>query len=617
MRIPISVKLILMTVFLLLSVTIPIAIQSSDEFQKNSMQRETAINRELAESRARQLENVIMNLVDKITLSARILIKPGAIESSVVSEEFTINFNNDSDFISLEVYLLDGVSKKMLVQQIKDKALIPFSLSKDYIARLRDTRDQQKFPFNSVIEDKGHVVLLNSSGLPGKEPAMITVGLPLYKDPQGRITHIAIAEVQLSIFQKPFEKRSASSFFVTDRNGVVLAHSNPVEATSKLTKASSKIFQYAQKSASPSAVLTYLDAESEKELLGAYAKTSFDATVFSTIELEKVLAPALKVRYEAFKIAGYFLSATLFLVFLASLTLTSPLETLAGLIGYVSKGNFNVKATTQIKSYFRDEVSELAKAFDNMIEGLKERDKVKNLFNKFHGSSITDDLMKGDLSLGGSNKDVIIFFSDIRGFTAFSEKRPPEEVVEMLNEYFGVMVGIINRHHGVVDKFIGDAIMAVWGAPKSTPKDAHHAVRACLEMRKALDELNAKRQQRNQPPINIGMGLHSGRAISGTIGSTERMEYTVIGNTVNTGSRIEASTKAFGADLLISETVMEKIGEDFKVEYVGSAEVKGRSEPLKLFKVRGYKTESGTYVEIKTPYSDYEPESADKVKIAA
>lgn len=617
MRIPISVKLIVMTVCLLLGVTIPIAIQSSDEFQKNSVQRETAINRELAESRARQLENVIMNLVDKVTLSARILIKPGAIEASPISEEFSVNFNNDSDFISLEVYLLDGVSKKMLTQQIKEKALQPFNLTKDYIAQLRDIRDRQKFPFSSVVEDKGHVILLNSSGTPGKEPSMITVGLPLYKDKQGRITHIAIAEVQLSLFQKPFEKRSASSFFVTDRNGVLLAHSNPLEAVKKLSKANSKIFQYALKSAAPSAVLTYDDADVDKELLGAYSKTSFGATVFSTIETEKVLAPAQKVRYEAFKIAGYFLSATLFLVFLASLTLTSPLEALASLIGYVSKGNFNVKATSQIKTLFKDEVSELAKAFDNMIEGLKERDKVKNLFNKFHGSSITDDLMKGDLSLGGSNKDVIVFFSDIRGFTAFSEKRPPEEVVEMLNEYFGVMVGIINRHHGVVDKFIGDAIMAVWGAPKSTEKDAHHAVRACLEMRKSLEELNARRINRGQPPINIGMGLHSGRAISGTIGSNERMEYTVIGNTVNTGSRIEASTKAFGADLLISETVMEKIGDDFKIEYVGSAEVKGRSEPLKLFKVRAYKSETGDFVEVKTAYSDYEPESADKVKIAA
>jgi len=276
-----------------------------------------------------------------------------------------------------------------------------------------------------------------------------------------------------------------------------------------------------------------------------------------------------------------------------------------------------VKASTQLKSFIKDEVTELASAFDNMTEGLKERDKVKNLFNKFHGSSVTDDLMKGDLSLGGSSKDVVIFFSDIRGFTAFSEKRPPEEVVEMLNEYFGVMVGIINKNHGVVDKFIGDAIMAVWGAPKSSEKDAHHAVTACLEMRKALEELNVKKLARNQPAINIGMGLHSGLAISGTIGSNERMEYTVIGNTVNTGSRIEASTKAFGADLLISDTVLERVGEDFKTEYVGAAEVKGRSEPLKLFKVRGYKAQSGEYVDVTTPYSDYEPEHADKVKIAS
>ncbi len=381
--------------------------------------------------------------------------------------------------------------------------------------------------------------------------------------------------------------------------------------------ASTKMFEYAQKSASPSAVLSFHDPELDKDFLGAYAKTSFGATVFSTIETEKVLAPAQKVRLEAFKIAGYFLSITLFLVFIVSLSLTSPLENLAGLIELVSKGNFNVKASSKIKGYFKDEVTELATAFDNMTEGLKERDKVKNLFNKFHGSSITDDLMKGDLSLGGSNKDVVIFFSDIRGFTAFSEKRPPEEVVEMLNEYFGVMVGIINKNHGVVDKFIGDAIMAVWGAPKSSPKDAHYAVTACLEMRKALNDLNTKRIAKNQPAINIGMGLHSGRAISGTIGSNERMEYTVIGNTVNTGSRIEASTKAFGADLLISETVFEKIGDAFKTEYVGSAEVKGRSEPLKLFKVRAYKTDTGHYVEVKTPYSDYEPEKADKVKISA
>ncbi len=113
------------------------------------------------------------------------------------------------------------------------------------------------------------------------------------------------------------------------------------------------------------------------------------------------------------------------------------------------------------------------------------------------------------------------------------------------------------------------------------------------------------------------MGLHAGSAISGTIGSDERMEYTVIGNTVNTGSRIEASTKAFGSDLLISDTVYDRIKDDFKTEYAGAAEVKGRSEALKMYKVRAYKGENGEWVDVRTPYSDYEAEKADKVKIAS
>jgi adenylate cyclase len=278
----------------------------------------------------------------------------------------------------------------------------------------------------------------------------------------------------------------------------------------------------------------------------------------------------------------------------------------------VSKGNFDVKATAHVKSH--DEVGDLAKAFDHMTDGLKERDKVKSLFSKFHGSSVAEDLINKDIGVGGQSKEVVVFFSDIRGFTAFSEKRKPEEVVAMLNEYFAVMVGIINKHGGVVDKFIGDAIMAIWGAPKGSDRDPHNALRACIEMRRGLEKLNEARIARGEPALMIGMGLHAGTAISGTIGSDERMEYTVIGNTVNTASRIEASTKAFGADLLVTDDVISRVGEEFIVDYAGSAEVKGRSDALKMYKIRGY-VENGEKHVVKTPYSDYEAEGADKVKV--
>ncbi|RYZ80847.1 MAG: adenylate/guanylate cyclase domain-containing protein, partial [Proteobacteria bacterium] len=334
--------------------------------------------------------------------------------------------------------------------------------------------------------------------------------------------------------------------------------------------------------------------------------------VISMVSEELILEPAQDAKRQAFLIMGLVLSGALFFIFLFSMSLTSPIEKLAQLIEVVSKGNFDVKATASVKSH--DEVGDLAIAFDHMTVGLKERDKVKSLFSKFHGSSVAEDLINNDIGVGGQNKEVVVFFSDIRGFTSFSEKRNPEEVVAMLNEYFAVMVGIINRNGGVVDKFIGDAIMAIWGAPKGTDRDSNKALKACIEMRQGLNQLNENRIARGEEPIMIGMGLHAGRAISGTIGSDERMEYTVIGNTVNTASRIEASTKAFGSDLLVSEDVIARVGTEFITDYAGAAEVKGRSEALKMFKVRGY-VENGVEVLVKTPYSDYAAEGADKVKI--
>jgi adenylate cyclase len=298
---------------------------------------------------------------------------------------------------------------------------------------------------------------------------------------------------------------------------------------------------------------------------------------------------------------------------LFSITLTSPIEKLVDVTRQVAAGNFEVHA--DIHSH--DEVGELGKSFDTMVDGLRERDKMKNVLNKFHGSSVTDDLLKGDLELGGKKKRVTVFFSDIRDFTKFSEGHTPEEVVEMLNEYFEIMVGIVTKNHGVVDKFVGDAMMAIWGAPNTTGEDEMFAMKACLEMRAALEKLNELRVSRGHSEIKIGMGLNSGDAISGTIGSSERMEYTVIGDTVNTASRVESSTKAFGTDLLISGETMAIVESRFITEFAGAAEVKGKAEPLKMYKVRGYIREDGTHEIVQTKYSDYEAGDADKVKKVA
>ncbi len=281
---------------------------------------------------------------------------------------------------------------------------------------------------------------------------------------------------------------------------------------------------------------------------------------------------------------------------------------------FLSSSESKFLAKDRIKS--RDEVGDLALSFDTMVTGLNERKKMQNVLYKFHGSSITKEILSSEIELKGTSKDVTIFFSDIRGFTDFSEGHTAEEVVLMLNEYFEVMVSIITKNGGVVDKFIGDAIMAVWGVPHKTDSDAENAVRACLEMRIALSELNDKRISKSLSPIKIGIGLHSGIVVSGTVGSSERMEYTVIGDNVNTASRIEAATKNFGTDFLISDEVFNRTIGKFVTLVAGNVEVQGKTAPLKLYKVSGFINENGIPVIINTAYSSFEASKDKKVKMA-
>jgi adenylate cyclase len=168
-----------------------------------------------------------------------------------------------------------------------------------------------------------------------------------------------------------------------------------------------------------------------------------------------------------------------------------------------------------------------------------------------------------------------------------------------------------------VDKFVGDAIMAIWGVPFSTEWDTHLAVRACLAMREELSRLNELRISRGQVPLKIGMGLNRGPLIAGNIGSEEKMEFTVIGDTVNTASRLESMTKAYGTDLLISSRILDEIRDEFIVEECEAGKVKGKSEALQVFKVKGYyEAKTKKPILIETAYSSYAAEKSDKVEAA-
>lgn len=307
------------------------------------------------------------------------------------------------------------------------------------------------------------------------------------------------------------------------------------------------------------------------------------AALITTVNEDIAFEAVRWARITTILIALLIMTTAILFIYFFSRTISDPLKRLVAATQRIRAGHYD----THVENASRDEVGELTQAFNEMTDGLREREQLKGAFRKFVNEEVAKMVMKGDLALGGESKVATVFFSDIRSFTSISEKMTPAEVVEFLNEYMTLMVEIIHRHGGVVDKFIGDAIMAVWGAPISRPNDAENAVSAALEMRAVLHKFNEGRGSRTKPIIRIGMGLNTGEVLAGQIGSNDRLEYTVIGDTVNLASRMEGLNKTFGTDILITQNTYELVKKKFACHMLHKVKVKGKAEAQRVYAVLG------------------------------
>lgn len=224
----------------------------------------------------------------------------------------------------------------------------------------------------------------------------------------------------------------------------------------------------------------------------------------------------------------------------------------------------------------------------DIISKEKENKEIKKIF----GQQVSNDVMeyllidKNSLTLGGELKEVTILFSDIRGFTTFSEKNAPHETVLVLNEYLTAMTNVILENQGTINKFLGDGILAVFGAPKPDKDHALHAVITASKMQKKMIQLNLNWKEKGGPCFETGIGIHSGQVITGNVGSPLRMEYTVIGDTVNLASRLESLNKEYKTKVIISKDVAEMVGNTFELVNLGTTTVKGKTQSTEIFTLK-------------------------------
>jgi adenylate cyclase len=300
--------------------------------------------------------------------------------------------------------------------------------------------------------------------------------------------------------------------------------------------------------------------------------------------LSAELAGARELEGQILGISLVALTVAAIIAFWIARGVSQPVLQLVAHTRHVAAGDY----TRRLELKRADELGALATAFNEMSAGLTERDRVRDLLDKNVSPEIAAQLLREGAALGGEEREVTMLFADLRGFTTMSEKLRPQELLALLNRYLDRMSTEIERQGGVIDKFIGDAIMALFGAPTAQGDAAERAIAAALGMERALTQLNAELVAEGRPPLGMGIGINTARVVAGNIGSQRRLNYSVIGDGVNVASRLQSETRKteFHANIITSAATVAALRvKTCSLRPLGSVQVKGRAEPVEIFAV--------------------------------
>lgn len=274
-----------------------------------------------------------------------------------------------------------------------------------------------------------------------------------------------------------------------------------------------------------------------------------------------------------------------FLISRLSSYITNPISILAKNSREVQEGHLEDVSLPEMEDHPEDEIEDLYHSFSDMVKGLKEKEKVKGILNKVVSPQIANKILEGSVTLGGEEKIVTVLFADIRHFTALTEKMPPKELIEILNSYMTKLSDVIDRHNGVIDKYVGDEVMALFGAPISDQECAAQAVSCAIEMMREVDLWNQDRLNLNLLPIEIGIGIHTGNVVAGNVGAENRLNYTVLGANVNLAARLCSAAQP--KQILISEETLNffHVKDLIDVKPLEPISLKGFSAPVPVYQV--------------------------------
>ena len=324
----------------------------------------------------------------------------------------------------------------------------------------------------------------------------------------------------------------------------------------------------------------YVTLFKRQELLGEEPVT---VVLARPLQGELAAAHALEKRLIVISLSA--LAITALIALWLARSVSEPVRLLAAHTRLIGVGDY----ATRLAVDRADELGHLADSLNAMSTGLAERDRVRDLLDKNVSPEVAAQLMRDGAALGGEEREVTILFADLRGFTTLSEKLGPPALLALLNRYLDRMSAEIEREGGVIDKFIGDAIMALFGAPVAQGDAADRALTAALAMERALATLNAELAAEGRPPLALGIGINTARVVAGNIGSHRRLNYSVIGDGVNVAARLQAFTRTpeYRTSILVSAATLAAARGQYRTRALGEVTVKGRTEPVTLHALDG------------------------------